>query len=147
MADRDQFVKKYHKAVVMANRDRVEKMKPRIASEWIREWMDELGGQVRDTEEFREKFEEFLTKELGFAESSRVSLSGDILTIDIAGCAVCPANQELHGAGEPGMCPIISTGLAAISRVLGRNATLLGVIKEGKPLGSCQINYRLAEKP
>ncbi len=36
--------------------------------------------------------------------------------------------------------------MMAISRVLGKKATLEGVNKEGKPVGYCQIKYKLAEK-
>lgn len=147
MADEGQFVKKYHRAVVMANKDRLEKMKPRIASEWIKEWMDRLGGPIEDLEEFRKKFEEFLAEELAFADVAKVSVAGDELKIDVAGCAICQGNEELRKTGEPTLCPITPTGLQAISRVLGKNATLEGVDKEGKPVGYCEIKYRLVEKP
>ena len=45
MVNQDQFIKKYHQAVVMANKNQLEKVKPKIASEWIKEWMGELGGR------------------------------------------------------------------------------------------------------
>jgi hypothetical protein len=146
VAKEDQFIKKYHEAVVLANKDQLDKMKPRIASEWIKQWMDELGGKVTDTEEFRSKFEEFLTDELGFADTSKVEINGDELTIDVGGCAICQGNDLLRKAGEPAMCPILATGLTAISRVLGKHATLLGADKEGKPVGYCTIKYKLADK-
>jgi hypothetical protein len=146
VAKEDQFIKKYHKAMVIATRDQLEKVKPRIASEWIKEWMSYLGGQITDGEEFRAKFEEFLTDELGFADTTRVSIRGDELTIDVGGCAICPGNELLRQAGEPTLCPILSTGLKAISRVLGKRATLLGADKEGKPVGYCTIKYKLADK-
>jgi hypothetical protein len=36
--------------------------------------------------------------------------------------------------------------MMAISRVMGKKATLVGVDKEGKPVGFCQIRYKLEEK-
>ena len=146
MVNQDQFIKKYHQAVVMANKNQLEKVKPKIASEWIKGWMEDLGGKVTDEEEFRVKFEEFLTDELGFADTSTVEISGDELTIDVGGCAICHGNEMLRQAGEPTLCPILSTGLMAISRVLGKNATLVGADKEGKPVGFCTIKYKLSEK-
>lgn len=146
MAKEEQFIKKYHKAFVMANKDRLENVKPKIASQWIKEWLEGLGGKVTDPEEFRQKFEEFLTEELGFADTTKVTLDGDELTIDVSGCTICHGNEMLRQAGEPTLCPILSAGLMAISRVLGKHASLLVVDKEGKPVGNCQIKYRLAEK-
>jgi hypothetical protein len=142
----EQFIKKYHKAVVLANKDQLEKVKPKIASQWIRDWLKDLGGPIADEEEFRAKFEDFLSDELGFARTSTVSISGDELTIDVGGCSICPGNDLLRQEGEPSLCPILATGLVAISRVLGKNATLVGVDKEGKPVGFCQIKYKLATK-
>jgi hypothetical protein len=146
MKDAEKFLGKYHKAVVLANKENVEKMKPKIASQWINEWMQEVGDKIGDEEEFRSAFEEFLTRELGFAEDSKVSIEGNELTIDVGGCVICPGNDLLRQAGEPSLCPITPTGLMAISRVLGKKATLKGVDKEGKPVGYCRIKYELAEK-
>lgn len=146
MGEEDRFLKRYHKALVMANKNTLEKMKPKIASEWIKEWMDQLDGPLTDEQEFRAKFEEFLTEELGFAETSTVSIDDGVLTIDVAGCGICPGNELLRQAGQPTLCPILSTGLIAISRVLGKNATLLDVDKEGKPVGYCKIRYELSDK-
>jgi len=33
----DKFVKKYHAAVVMSTKDQTEKLKARIASEWVKD--------------------------------------------------------------------------------------------------------------
>ncbi len=92
-------------------------------------------GKITDQEEFRARFEEFLTDELGFADTTKVSISSGELTIDVGGCAICHGNEMLRQAGEPAMCPILATGLTAISRVLGKNATLPGADEEGKPVG------------
>lgn len=146
MSRGDRFLEKYHAAVVRANKTQVEKLKPRIASALITEWLEEVGRKITDEGEFSARFEEFLTEGLGFAEETRVSIEGDELTIDIEGCAICPGNEILRKAGEPTLCPITPTGLMAISRVLGKKATLLGVDKEGKPVGFCRISYRLKEK-
>ena len=146
MKKEGEFLARYHKAVVLANKDQLEKMKPKIASQWVNEWMDEVGDSITDPGEFRSKFESFLTDELGFADDSNVSIAGDRLTIDVGGCAICPGNDLLRKAGEPTLCPITPTGLIAISRVMGKKATLEGVDKEGKPVGWCRINYSLAEK-
>ncbi|MBN1288457.1 MAG: hypothetical protein JXA49_02330 [Actinobacteria bacterium] len=146
MKDGEQFVKKYHRALVKANRDSLEKMKPRIASQWINEWKEQLDGKITDGGEFTVKFEEFLTDELGFADRTRVSIDDGQLLIDVSGCAICPGNDLLSNEGEPSMCPILSTGIMAISRVLGKKATLEGVDKEGKEVGYCTIKYDLAEK-
>jgi hypothetical protein len=146
MKNADEFLKRYHVAVARANKGQLDKIKPRIASEWVNEWTAEVGDSISDDEEFRSKFEEFLTDELGFADDSKVSLSGDELIIDVGGCGICPGNDILKKAGEEALCPITPTGLMAISRVMGKKATLEGVDKEGKPVGFCQIRYKLAEK-
>lgn len=146
MKDSDEFLKKYHRAVVIANKNDLEKMKPRIASEWIKEWMEKLDGKITDEAEFVAKFEEFLSDELGFADNVGVTIEDDKLLINVEGCGICPGNELLRGAGEPSMCPILATGLSAISRVLGRKASLEGVDKEGKPVGYCTIKYSLAGK-
>jgi len=31
----------------MANKDNIDKMKPKVASKWIREWIENLPGPVR----------------------------------------------------------------------------------------------------
>ncbi|MBN2168379.1 MAG: hypothetical protein JW738_03980 [Actinobacteria bacterium] len=146
MKDNGKFVKKYHKALVMANKNDIEKMKPKIASQWVKEWMEQLDGKITDEQEFTARFEEFLSDELGFADISKVSIDDGHLLIDVQGCAICPGNELLREAGEDTMCPILSTGLMSINRVLGKKATLEGVDKEGKEVGYCTIKYDLAEK-
>jgi len=146
MKNVEEFMKKYHVAVARANMSQLDKLKPKIASEWINEWITEVGGSITNEEEFRSKLEEFLTDGLGFADNSKVAIDGDELTIDVGGCVICPGNDILKKAGEEALCPIAPTGMMAISRVLGKKATLEGVDKEGKPVGWCQIKYKLAEK-
>lgn len=146
MKNAEEFMKKYHVAVARANMSQLEKIKPKIASEWINEWMTEVGVSITDEDEFRAKFEEFLTDGLGFADESKVTITGNELTIDVGGCIICPGNDILKKAGEEALCPITPTGMMAISRVLGKKATLEGVDKEGKPVGWCQIKYKLEEK-
>jgi len=141
----DKFLQKYHKALVMAVKDQLEKVKPRIASDWVKDWQGELGGPVEGEEDFRLKFEEFLQKELGFAGTASVTIEGEELRIQVEECAICPANEILRQQGEPTLCPILSTGLLAISRVLGKNAELLGVEKDGR-VGYCTIKYRITKK-
>jgi len=145
LADRkDEFLPKYHRAMVLAMKEDLEKVKPRIASVWIKEWMEGLEPPPGDTEEFRARFEGFL-RELGFSESSTVSVEAGELSIRVEGCSICPGNELLRQGGEPTLCPILATGLQAISRVLGSNATLLGVEKEDR-VGYCTIRYELATK-
>ena len=146
MKNAEEFMKKYQVAVARANMSQLDKIKPKIASEWINEWMAEVGDSITDEDEFRAKFQEFLTNGLGFADESKVTITGDELTIDVGGCIICPGNDILKKAGEETLCPIAPTGLMAISRVLGKKATLEGVDKEGKPVGYCQIKYKLEEK-
>ncbi|MCJ7745543.1 MAG: hypothetical protein MUP40_04555 [Actinobacteria bacterium] len=138
----DQFVKKYHAAMVMATKDRTEKLESRIASEWVKDWEAELDGPIVDEEEFRQKFQEFLKDELGFAGSANVSIEGDELRIQVEQCSICHGNEVLRSRGEPTLCPILPTGLLSISRVLKRNTELLGVEKPG-PVGFCTIKYGL----
>jgi len=146
MKNTEEFFKKYHVAVARANASQLDKIKPKIASEWTNEWMSEIGGSITDEGEFGGKFEEFLTDGLGFADDSKVTINGDELTIDVGGCVICPGNDILKKAGEEALCPITPTGMMAISRVLGKKATLVGVDKEGKQVGYCQIKYKLEEK-
>ena len=145
MYNADEFMKRYHVAVARANKGQLDKMKPKIASEWVKDWMEEVGDSITDPEEFRASFQQFLI-DLGFADESRVSISGDELMIDVGGCIICPGNDILKKAGEEALCPITPTGMMAISRVMGKKATLEGVDKEGKPVGFCQIKYKLEDK-
>lgn len=146
MRNSDEFLKKYHRAIVLANKDNLEKMKPRIASLWVKEWIKRLDRKIIDGAEFAAALEEFLSGDLGFADNVGVSLKGDRLLMNVEGCGICPGNEMLRQAGETGMCPILPTGLTAISRVFGMKATLEGVDKEEKPIGFCTIEYSLAEK-
>jgi len=142
----EEFIKKYHVAVARANKGQLDKVKPKIASEWVNEWMDEVGGAISDEQEFAAAFQQFLTEGLGFADYSNVSIAGDELILDVGGCMICPGNDVLKKAGEEALCPITPTGLMAISRVMGKKTTLEGVDKEGKPVGFCEIKYKLEEK-
>lgn len=146
MANPEQFLKKYHVAVARANQSQLARLKPKMASEWVNEWMEEVGGKITDEEEFRAAFQEFLTEGLGFADESAVSIDGDRLVIKVGGCIICPGNDILKKAGEEALCPITPTGLMAISRVMDKKATLEGVNKEGKPVGFCEIAYKLEAK-
>jgi len=137
-----QFVKKYHKAMVMATKGQTDKLQAKIASDWVKDWKSELGGPIENEEEFRQAFQEFLEEELGFAESAKVSVGGDELRIQVEECSICHGNEILRNRGEPTLCPILSTGLLAISRVLKRKAELMGVEREG-PAGFCTIKYKL----
>jgi len=146
MANPEEFIKKYHVAVARANKGQLDKIKPKIASEWVNEWMAEVGDSITDPAEFRDKFEQFLVEGLGFADKTSVTIDGDELLIDVGGCMICPGNDILKKAGEEALCPVTPTGMMAISRVMGKKATLLGVDKEGKPVGFCEIRYKLEEK-
>lgn len=146
MANPEEFIKKYHVAVARASKGRLDKVKPRIASEWVGEWMDEVDGSIADEQEFAPRFEQLLTEGLGLADDSKVSMVGDELVIDVGGCMICPGNDILKKAGEEALCPMTPTGLMAISRVMGKKATLEGVYKEGKPIGYYEIKYKLQEK-
>jgi len=145
LADRD-FMPKYHRAMVLANKPRLEQMKAMVASGWVKEWQEQLAGPLTDETEFAAKLEDFLIDGLGFAEGVKVAIEGDELTIDVSGCAICPGNEQLRQRGEPTFCPILATGLQAISRVLGKKTTLLGADKTGRPIGFCAIKYKLADK-
>lgn len=140
-----QFCKKYHKALVLAIKDQVEKVKSKIASDWVNDWKEGLGNRVEDPEEFRRSYEDFLSNELSFSDLSHVSLGDNKMEITVEGCAICPGNDLLRQAGEQTFCPIIPTGLFAISRVYGRKASLEGVEKPG-PVGYCNITYIVGEK-
>jgi hypothetical protein len=146
MSKPEEFFKKYHVAVARANRGQLDKLKPRIASEWVNEWMAEVGSSIADEDQFAGEFEKFLTEGLGFADDVKVTIEGDMLSIDVGGCIICPGNDVLKKAGDESLCPITPTGLMAISRVMGKKATLQGVDKEGKPVGFCKISYKLEEK-
>src|SRR5450756_520224 len=142
MKNAEDFMKKYHVAVARANMSQLDKIKPKIASEWINEWMTEVGGSITDEDEFKAKFEEFLTDGLGFADESKVTIAGDELTIDVGGCIICPGNDILKKAGEEALCPITPTGMMAISRVLGKKATLvLSLIHISEPTRLGMISY------
>lgn len=140
-----EFCKRYHKAFVQAVGADVEKAKSRIASTWINDWKDELGGPVEDGGEFEERFQSFLDDELCFADRSEVSLDDNKLAIDIEGCAICPGNDMLKQEGREALCPLVPTGLFAVSRVHNRKATLDEVEKPG-PVGRCRIKYDLQDK-
>ena len=63
----------------------LDKIKPKIASEWINEWTAEVGDSITDPDEFTVKFEDFLTNGLGFADESKVTITGDEMVVDVAG--------------------------------------------------------------
>ncbi|PKQ28462.1 MAG: hypothetical protein CVT63_02660 [Candidatus Anoxymicrobium japonicum] len=128
--------------MVLATKNDLEKIKPKIASAWVKDWMSELGRPVGDREEFRVLFERFLSEELGFAEVVAVSIDSNELDIKIENCVICPGNDLLRAQGAPTLCPILLTGLMAINRVLRMRPTLLGVDKRGT--GFCTIKYAIA---
>jgi hypothetical protein len=72
MKNAEEFMKKYHVAVARANMSQLEKVKPKIASEWINEWMTEVGGSVTDEAEFTAKFEEFLSEAWALLTKARL---------------------------------------------------------------------------
>ncbi|MBU1672544.1 MAG: hypothetical protein KKF41_03780 [Actinobacteria bacterium] len=141
----DEFFSRYHKAMVEALGGHAERIKPRIASAWVKEWQEKLDGSIENPDEFARAFEGFLSGELGFADTTRVRLDDDLLLIDVGGCSICFGNELLRKEGKQALCPILPTGLTAINRVLGKKATLLGVDKDGT-VGDCTIRYRLSEK-
>ncbi len=134
------FCEMYHKAIVLAVTDQVEKVKSRIASTWVKDWMKNIEGPVENADDFCQRFEGFLENDLGFAQSSKVSIGEDVMTIKVEGCRICPGNELLREAGEATLCPIIPTGLFALSRVHNTNAALLGVEKDTR-VGYCTIKY------
>jgi len=138
------FFNRYHKAFVQAVGGDVEKAKSRIASSWVNDWKDGLGRTLEDEREFAERFQSFLGEDLCFADRSDVSLQGDRLDISIEGCAICPGNDLLRAEGKEGLCPLVPTGLFAISRVHRKKAFLEKVEKPG-PVGRCTIKYRLGD--
>lgn len=140
-----QFSKRYHKAFVQAVGSDVEKAKSRIASNWVNDWKKELGRPLSDSDDFSEGFQSFLSNELCFADRSEVSLEGDRLEIDIENCAICPGNDLLRQEGRDVLCPLVPTGLFAVSRVHDRKASLDEVEKPG-PVGYCKIKYNLEDK-
>jgi hypothetical protein len=128
----------------MSTKGQTERLKAKIASQWVKDWAAELGGPIADEGEFLRAFQQFLEDGLGFAGSASVSIEGDELRIQVEQCSICHGNEMLRNRGEPTLCPILSTGLLSISRVLKRNAKLLGVEKS-EQVGSCTIRYRLLE--
>jgi len=139
------FIAAYHRAVALACQDHLEKTKARIASLWIDVWTGELDGPIEDEAAFMVAFGDFLEK-LGLADGVTVSMKRDKLTVAVEGCCICPGNELLREQNEPTLCPVLSTGLLAAKRVLGRKAVLLGVNWDGLPEGSCEIEYRLARR-
>jgi hypothetical protein len=139
------FSKRYHKAVVEAFGGDVEKAKSKIASSWIKDWQEELGETLEDPEEFRSRFQDYLDNELCFADVSDVTLGEDSLEINVENCALCPGNDLLRKQGGEALCPLVPTGLFAISRVHDRKASLDGVEKPGQ-VGYCKIKYKVEDK-
>jgi hypothetical protein len=140
LMDRE-LLKRYHCAVVRSNRESLEKLKARMGSQWAGELRGKVGikGEPR---EFCRSLEGFLRDDLRLCEKAEVAAGEEELAVSIKGCHICHANEELRREGSPTMCPVIPTGLQAISKVHGRKATLEGVDKPG-PVGECTIKYRL----
>src|SRR5450756_2659647 len=105
MKNAEEFMKKYHVAVARANMSQLDKIKPKIASELINEWMAEVGGSITDEDEFKAKFEEFLTDGLGFADESKVTIAGDELTIDVG--AVSYTHLRAHETRHDIVCRLL----------------------------------------
>ena len=136
-----EFFKKYHRAVVKANSDEVEKLKSKIGSEWAKEFREKVDGDL-EGEEFNQALEDYLVNDLRFCDEANVNGDGDDLSIDVKGCHICHGNDVLKKEGEPALCPIVPTGLFSISRVGKRKASLDEVRKNGV-VGECEICYKL----
>ena len=136
-----QFFKKYHRAVVKANRENLEKLKSKIGSEWAEEFRRKAGTKL-EGEKFNRALEDYLNNELRFCDEAKVKGEGDDLSIEVKGCHICHGNEVLRKEGEPALCPIVPAGLFSISRVSGRKATLREVRKPGV-VGECEICYSI----
>jgi len=143
MMKKNEFFPKYHKAVVIALGDNLEKTKPRVASVLLQELLAKISLPVKNNNEFARAFEEFL-EDLGFAEKVSVNINNEILDIKVEGCSICEGNELLRNEGKNTFCPIIPTGLRAISKVLKKKATLLDPEKDDR-VGYCKLLYSLLE--
>ncbi|RJP31521.1 MAG: hypothetical protein C4536_07900 [Actinobacteria bacterium] len=144
MDDMDrEFFKRYHRAVVKANANNVEKLKARIGSEWAEEFRRRSTGARLEGEEFNQALEDYLANELRFCDQVDVNGDGEEISIEVKGCHICHGNELLKAEGEPALCPIVPTGLFSISRVAGHRASLEEVRKNGV-VGECEICYKLA---
>jgi hypothetical protein len=140
-----EFTKRYHKAFVEAVGSDVEKAKSRIASSWVKGWQEGLGHKIEDPEEFRSRFQDYLDNELSFADVSDVTIGDSSLEINVENCALCPGNDLLKKEGKEALCPLVPTGLFALSRVHDKKASLEGVEKPGR-VGYCKIKYKVEDK-
>lgn len=136
-----EFFKKYHRAVVKANAENVEKLKSKMGSEFAEEFRSKTGTTLKD-DEFNRALEEYLRDELRFCEEVKVRGGDEELSIEVKGCHICHGNEVLKREGEPALCPIVPTGLFSVSRVAERKASLKEVRKSGV-VGECEICYQL----
>ncbi len=136
-----QLLVKYHCALVRSHQEKLEQLKARIGARWAEE-MRERAGELPQGDEFSRALEGYLLDELRLCGSADAKIAADELTLDIRGCHICHANEELRREGSPAMCPVIPTVLRSISRVHGRKAALEGVKKEGR-VGDCSIRCKL----
>lgn len=136
-----EFLKNYHRAIVKSISKDLEKVKSRIGSEWAEEFRRRADTRL-EGEEFHRTFQDYLQNGLRFSEEVKVSGNDEEMEIEVKGCHICHANEELRKEGSPTLCPIVPTGLFSLSRVAGRKATLKEVRKEGV-VGECRICYKI----
>lgn len=135
------LLEKYHCALVRSHQEKLEQLKARIGASWAEEMKDKVGG-LPDAEDFSRALEEYLLGELCLCGSADAKVTADEVSVDIRGCHICHANEELRREGRKAMCPVIPAVMQSISKVHGRKAELEGVEKTGT-VGECTIRYRL----
>jgi hypothetical protein len=136
----NEFVKQYHRAVVLALGKDLKTTNAKIGSILAEQWAASQKGKY-DTHKFADAYQQYL-QQFGFADTINVRYTDTKCEVDIKGCAICPGNELLRREKKETMCPIIKATSYALLRETGKN------VKTDKPqkngvVGECTLKYKL----
>ncbi len=138
----ERFIAKYHSAIVKASGKDIEKLKAKIAGEWVRDFFKSHPQERNDINAFMANFGVFLEKELCFADRVHIATDDNEVHFSVSGCKICHGNEILRSEHVNTMCPITHTGLSAILKATSKRPKLISVEKTSK-VGDCYIKYRI----
>lgn len=139
----ERFIAKYHSAVVKASGKDTEKLRAKIASEWVQDYLKNYPQEGKDINLFMANFKNFLEEELGFADEVNITVEDNEVHVRVSGCKICYGNEILRSENINTMCPITNTCLLGLLRATGKSPKLVGVEKETGKVGHCKIRYAI----
>ncbi len=141
MSDNLNFIKHYHSAVVKALGDDAKKVNSKVGLLLADEWADG-SGKIDNYADYASSFQEYLLKELGFADLVKVDVDGAKYTLEIKGCMICHGNEILRKEGLNSACPIVQAARYAMVKKMEKEVVTKGVTKTGV-VGECTMNFEV----